>query len=264
MNWKVVVGGTGVVLFLGVCIYMGGRLVDDPVSKEGGEQSSVSSGSSKTAPSIAKVRKSKTSLAGMQKSVKTSGLQKRPTINVSTNSVIPAAEKKMLDDLQLALDEEDINKLRLAVPLLAKSASPDVRSKVVESLRWFKQKALPELRSMLTDPDPDVAREASDGWQDAVEEIADETIKGKELVDGMLKMTDVDMLRESIMGFYEMDDGVALGYVMQLITSGNPAAAAVAREGYEHIAGDPYSTPEAGQRFIEEWRKNNPVEGSAP
>lgn len=264
MSWKVIVGGTGVVLFLGVCVYMGGRWVDEPALKIDVTESSVTSNSSKTAHSTAKARKNKTSLAGKQKNGKPSGLQKRPTVNVSTNSAIPATEKKMLNDLQLALDEEDINKMRLAVPLLAKSASPDVRSRVVESLRYFKQKALPELRSMLADTDPDVAREASDGWQDAVEQIADETIKGQELVDGMSRMTDVDTLRESIMGFYEMDDGVALGYVMQLITSGNPAAAAVAREGYEHIAGDPYSTPEAGQRFIEEWRKNNPVAGSTP
>lgn len=264
MNWKVIVGGMGVVLFLGVCLYMGGRLVDEPAVKQEGTEPSVTSNASKTAHSIALDRKNKTSLAGTQKSLKKSGVQKRPTVNVSTNNAIPAAEKKLLDDLQLALDEEDINKLRLAVPLLVKSPSPNVRSRVVESLRYFKQKALPELRSMLTDTDPDVARDASDGWQDAVEEIADETIKGQELVEGMLRITDVDTLRESIMGFYEMDDGVALGYVMQLISSPNPAAAAVAREGYEHIAGDPYSTPEAGQRFIEAWRKNNPVAGSTP
>jgi len=263
MNWNVIAGGMGLVLFLGVCYFLGGKMVDEQSLKEVGAQPSVSRTASKATTAPAKVKKGQSALASTQKGVR-KGLLKRPTVNVTTNSTIPASEKIRLDDLQLALDEEDMDKLRLVVPSLARSASPDVRSKVVESLRWFKQRALPELKSMLSDTDPDVACDAKDGWLEAVNEITDEGIKGKELYDGMVQMQDVDALREAIMGYYSMEDGLAVEYITQLINSGNPGAGLVGREGYEHITGETYSTPEAAQRFCDGCRKNNPVVGSVP
>jgi hypothetical protein len=261
MNWKMIAGGVVAVSFLGVCFYLGGTFVDDPAVNTDGLKSAATEASSKKIRFPAKVKKNKTVSAGTQVSAKKSGLLKQLLVNGSTNSIISADEKKMLVDLQFALDEENFAKLRGSAALLAKSSSPEVRSKVVEALRWFKQKALPELRSMMSDTDPDVARQAYDGWLDAAGEITDESIKAKELLDGMLMMTDVDKLRETIMGFYELADSVALEHLLKLINSGNPAAAAVARDGWEHVSGTSYSTPEAAQQSIDELKKNNPAPG---
>jgi hypothetical protein len=264
MSWKMIAGGAAAVLFLGVCVYLGGTFVDDTAVKAAGVQPSVPKDSSKTAPSPAKVKKDKTAAAGAQTGAKKSGLLKQPPVNASTNSIISADEKKALDELQFALDEENFAQLRGPAAMLAKSSSPEVRAKVVESLRWFKQKALPQLRSMMSDADPDVARQARDGWRDAAGEIKDESIKARELLDGMLTMTDTDALRETIMGFYELADSVALESLLKLINSGNPSAAAVARDGWEHVAGNSYTTTEAAQQTIDELKKNNPAPGSTP
>jgi len=80
----------------------------------------------------------------------------------------------------------------------------------------------------------------------------------------MLMMADVDALRETIMGFYELSDSVALEHLSQLIISGNPTAAAIARDGWEHVHGSPYTTPEAAQLVIDELRRNNPVPSATP
>lgn len=267
MNWKVIAGVFSLILFLGVCVFLGGKLADDPALSEAGAQEPLSKSVSKKentpTRTPAKTNRRSTAGADRQKRVAKGGLLKRPTLQVSTNSTLSAGEQKVLDALQLALDEEDFAKVRAAASALAKSASPEVRSKVVESLRWFKQKALPELRSMLSDTDEDVAQEASEGWLEAVNEMTDDQLKAKELYEGMTQMRDADLLQEAIMGYYDLDDGIAVGSLVQLIHSGNPVAEQIAREGYEHITGDPYSSDEAAQRWVEQWRAENPLENVA-
>jgi hypothetical protein len=264
MSWKMIAGAAVVVAFLGACFYLGGLFVEDPAVETAGAETSASADSSKTEPLPARIKKGKTASDEAETTVKKSTVIKRPLINGSTNSTSLASENKSLDELQFALDEENFDQLRGPAAILAKSASPEVRSKVVESLRWFKQKALPELRIMMSDADPDVARKAYDGWLDAAKEIKDESIKAEELLNGMLMMADAGALRETIMGFYELSDSVASEQLLKLINCGNPAAAAVARDGWEHVNGSPYTTPEAAQLVIDELRRNNPVPSATP
>ena len=263
MNLKVFVGVVVIILFLGVCLYLGGAFLDDQSLKTDSQKSSVSRGSLKSASFSLKGKGHKKTVKS-KKTGQKEVVQKRPTVNMTTNLMLTTLERELLDELQLALDEENINVVRIVAPALAKSLTADVRSKVVESLRWFKLKALPELRSMLSDADPDVAREAGEGWQDAVAEIADDAVKAKELFEGMTQIQDVDLLNEAIMGYYDIDDGMALGYIVQLINSGNPNASLVGRDGYEHITGDPYVSNENAQRWIDQWRKGNPLSETTP
>lgn len=264
MNWKIALGGVLGVLFLGICFFLGEKMAEPPVIDEGegaNPQDEARVSAKATQAGARKERENKSTVTPMNNE---RARLKRPTVNLATNSVVASIEKKGLDDLQLALDDENFGKVRAASATLARSPSPYVRGKVVEALRWFKQSAVVDLRGMLKDSDAEVASDAQAGWLDAVKTIADEETKAKELCDGMTQIQDVDALRESVMEFYDIDDGLALQYIVNLINSGNPAARQVGNEGYEHIAGDAYTTPEAAQRWIDAWRRDNPLAVSAP
>ncbi len=261
MNWKITVGGVLVVLFLGTCFFLGEKMADPRVSDEGGQPKDEARVTAKSTQGVTKKKREKKLTVTPLNNERIT--LKRPTVNLATNSFVNLTEKKGLDDLQLALDDEDLGKVRAASAELARSPSPYVRGKVVESLRWFKQPAVADLRGMLRDSDAEVASDAQDGWLDAVKTIADEETKAKELYEGMTQIQDVDALRESVMEFYDIDDGLALQYIVNLINSGNPGARQVGNEGYEHIAGEAYTTPEAAQRWIDVWRRDNPLAVSA-
>lgn len=260
MNIKIIASISVAIVFLLACYWVGGGLVEGQASKQDAsinhkkETMALSPSPKKLSNNFSKTNKY---------SNVTPRQQLKPKVNLPAKGISPS-EQKLLEDLQSALDEEAFDKLVSIAKNLKNSPSPETRSKVVEALRWFKQPALPMLRDMLRDPDPGVAREASDGWKDAVEEITDEPTKAQELYDGMVQMVNEESLEECIMGYYSLDDGLALGYIVQLVQSGNPVAAQVGRAGYEHIASEPYTNPETAQRWIEEWRKNNPLVDSAP
>jgi hypothetical protein len=262
MNWKIAAGGVLAILFLGTCFFLGEKMADPRVIEEGGQPKDESRVTPKSTQGVVKKKREKKLTATPVNNERIS--LKRPTVNLATNSVADPTEKKGLDELQLALDDENLDKVRAASAALARSASPYVRGKVVESLRWFKQPAVVDLRGMLRDSDPEVASDAQDGWLDAVKTIADEETKAKELYEGMTQIQDVDALRESVMEFYDIDDGLALQYIVNLINSGNPGARQVGNEGYEHIAGEAYTTPEAAQSWIDVWRRDNPLDVPAP
>jgi len=262
MNWKIAVGGVLAVLFLGTCFFLGEKMDDPSVIDEGGKPKDESRAAAKSTQGVTKKKREKKLTVAPLNNERIS--LKRPTVNLATNSVVDPTEKKGLDDLQLALDNENLDKVRAASAALVRSPSPYVRGKVVESLRWFKQPAVVDLRGMLRDSDAEVASDAQDGWLDAVKTITDEETKAKELYEGMRQIQDVDALRESVMEFYTIDDGLALPYIVNLINSGNPGAKQVGNEGYEHIAGEAYTTPEAAQQWIDAWRRDNPLDAAAP
>jgi len=72
-----------------------------------------------------------------------------------------------LNDL---LDSDDFKGVLKEARRLRTHPNAEVRSRVAFALSWAGVQALPDLTAMLTDPDPDVAREALDYWKN---ELAD-------------------------------------------------------------------------------------------
>jgi hypothetical protein len=262
MNWKLMLGGLFVFVFLVLCYFLGGRMGEEQPARAGNTSSEEKPSLKNEKPSFAKGKRDKRT-AGTTLP-KEHVARKKPTVNLSTNSVKDDLEQKGLDALQLALDEENFAKVRAAAVLLARSPSPYVRGKVVEALRWFKQAAVADLRAMLGDSNEEVASDAQDGWLEAVTTITDDEMKAKELLEGMTQIQDLDSLREAAMQYYDIDDGLALQYSVPLIASGNPVAGQVGREIYEHITGEKYTTPQVAEQWITDWRREHPLEPATP
>jgi len=258
MNWKIIGGGLLLVLFLGVCLFLGGKMTDEENAGEGVKPPSENTRFAKPTNRFATVKSPQKGNRPKKPSDNTPG--KRPQVNVSTNTLESSPEQKRLDALQLALDDDNLEKVRAAAQELKGSSSPEVRGKIVEALTWFKQPAVVDLRGMLNDPDQGVASDAKEGWLDAVKTIEDDAMKAKELCEGMTRIQDLETLREAAQELYNIDDGVALQHTIPLINSGNPVAEQVGKEVYEHIAGDSYTTPDAAAKWIQNWRQEHPLE----
>ncbi|HQQ92628.1 MAG TPA: HEAT repeat domain-containing protein [Kiritimatiellia bacterium] len=79
--------------------------------------------------------------------------------------------------LDAALDDDDADKILAEAARLKQHADPEVRSRVAFALSWLGMRGLPDLTSMLTDPDPDVAAEVLDHWKSSLSEIESEPDK---------------------------------------------------------------------------------------
>jgi hypothetical protein len=143
------------------------------------------------------------------------------------------------------LDSGDERAALQAARELMASPEENVRSSVVTVLGWIGVKALPELTAMLADGEESVADDALIQWRMAFDEIEDETAKAELLVAAIGTLPKEEDMEALALSFSQLQDGLAIRSLSQIIQSGNEAAAAVARAQYEFQVGDPYTTAEA-------------------
>ncbi|HOE61797.1 MAG TPA: HEAT repeat domain-containing protein [Kiritimatiellia bacterium] len=168
-----------------------------------------------------------------------------------TNEVPLTPEQKLAATMEERLDNGDERgALELARQLL-KAESSEVRSDVVTTLGWIGVKALPELSVMLGDADSEVSEEALQQWIMAIEEIEDPHAKAQMLALAMRSTRDEDTLQSIAMEFNGLPEDVVLRSLQTIIQGQkNGPAVDVAREEYESITGEEYSTPEALEKYI--------------
>lgn len=160
------------------------------------------------------------------------------------------ADQKMAEAMQERLDSEDENGALALARKLLHAPDADVRSAVVGVLGWIGVKAIPELSVMLGDEDEEVAQEALDQWMTAIDEIEDPVQKGALLAAAMTAIKDQDALEFCVMGFNTLPEAIAIRNLVGVIQSSNAIASEIAREGFEFVAGEAYTTPEAAEKWI--------------
>ena len=84
------------------------------------------------------------------------------------------ADRKLVDAVQAALDENDFEATQKAFARAMKSEDPAVRSDAVDALGWFGDKALVDLTKAMADKDPDVAEAARGQVENALMGLEDD------------------------------------------------------------------------------------------
>lgn len=134
-----------------------------------------------------------------------------------------AAVTLALDD---ALDDDETERILAEAVRLKKHADPEVRSRVAFALAWIGMHGLPELTTMLTDPDPEVAEEVLDYWKTKLSQIESDADKADLLGAAAEVMADDlsdDLLFDMMMEGSFLDNEHALPlYVKLLETVTNP------------------------------------------
>ena len=161
-------------------------------------------------------------------------------------------ERHDIEAMDDALDQEDFAAVAAACEAFQSSTNPAVRLRVVESLGWFGEQALPEITPYLADPDEDVRDSALQQWESGVGEMEDNEKKGGLIEATMGLLKDREMLDEIAFHLNELPELMAVDIQVALINGDNPEAAAAAKEAYEFTTGEEYVSVDAAQKWVDE------------
>ena len=161
-------------------------------------------------------------------------------------------EEKLVDSIHDALNEED---QELAIELAkraVKSRSAEVRSEMVDTLRWFGDKVMPELMMFIDDPDEGVRMDAMSAYQQAIYDIEEDSEKAKIIEISMRNLADSEALEEIASELIGMDDQLAVQTLINVIDGENKTGRRIAKETYETVTGEEYTTFEAAEAWLKE------------
>ena len=149
-------------------------------------------------------------------------------------------DQKVMDTIQDALDEEDFKSVKACVADAAKSESAEVRQRAVDALQWFGPEAMPELTLFMADADEDVREGACSAWTLALSQVEDPQTMGDLVLSAMELVRSRGELEMMVMEINDLAEAKQVEILKTLIAGKNETAAAVAREHYEFVTGEPY------------------------
>lgn len=169
-------------------------------------------------------------------------------------------DRTIARNVQEARDAEDLKALREASAQARKSSNPEVRKAAVEALGWFGERAVADLTGYLQDKDKGVAQAAIGAWDNAVDNLHDDRTRVQIAGTTMAALTDEAALATVASKIEATDEKLlAVDALVNVIESGNAAAAMAAKESYQHIMGEPYerAAKARGEALLHDWNEKN-------
>lgn len=176
--------------------------------------------------------------------------------------VLSDSDRTIEKRMEAALDAEDWEALRRQVDAVLASDNIQLRRDMVCALGWFDEKAAAELTRFLNDPDESLASVAFDFWNRATDLVKDEAFRVAVAESAMKALNDVKKL-EAVAAKLKRakNEGVAVDALVRVLESvpAESAAERVARETYEFVTGEPFSSAEAA----EQWKQKRAADAAA-
>lgn len=171
---------------------------------------------------------------------------------------LSAEEKKLMLDIENALDKEDLEALLATIEDVKVSTNTEIRSDFVDALAWFGKKGMLELLPFMADRDEDVAQSAIDAWTSSLSEISNEQTKANYVEAASSVLMDEDALDQMMTELFDCEEPVAIQALVNIIEGGGtPKAIEVAKENYEFITSEEYTTVEAAENWLREYAAEN-------
>lgn len=184
--------------------------------------------------------------------IKAKSLPKGPRPAPDPEQPLSIEGQKLCRKISAGYEADDFASVKALVPAARASKEKAVREEMVWALDWFGEKALPEIVSFLSDPDEEIAQDAFGAWESALEGIEDENQR-LYVVEYVLRTgAPKDMLESVAQEYVGMNDRAAVESLARIIDGAAPGAEQ-ARERYESITGEPYTTSEAARKWVEEF-----------
>lgn len=163
------------------------------------------------------------------------------------------AERALSKRIEQALDDEKLEDALACAKEALRCGNAEVRQEMVDALGWFGAAALPELTPFLADPDEDVRESAMNEWSMAVSEIENETEKIGIVEVAMSILTDEDGLEEISGEYIGIDEKLAVESLVRIVAAnGSKEGVAKAKETYEFVTGEEWTSAEAARKWIAE------------
>lgn len=175
-------------------------------------------------------------------------------------------QRSVLQEIQAALDADDLKALRRALSKFTASASKgglggyamvpkSLRSAAVQALGWFGKDALVDLVDFMADADDEVSSEAFYQFEQAIQECTLGDRERAEMVKMMAKaLTDPDHIDVLINTLSDMRNSVKGDTAMFILTEGSPQSQAVMLEQMSFYFDDEVQTVDG----IKKWLAENP------
>ena len=175
--------------------------------------------------------------------------------------------KKVLKDVQKALDREDLKMLvvvleKIKVKMVeARAKGIDVNSVVPELVRiraieacgWFGKEALPEILDGMTDESPQVRTMSAEEFQSTLDDAAFGDYDRAELVKAAAKVIDdPDALDSIFMSINDMRNSVVADTVIDIMKNGTDQAKSLMEEQLEFFTESDVKTEEDVAKWLEE------------
>lgn len=163
-------------------------------------------------------------------------------------------DRRLMDAIEQGRDDDDLERLVKLIPDVTASTNAEVRAELVDAIGWFDVQGMNHLLPFMADSDEDVRESAIDNWTSALDEVEDEKTRANMIGAVMQVLTDEDALESMSSGLIDMDEKIALQTLVDVIEGGkaSPEGVAAAREQYEFLTGDEYTTIEAANQWLEE------------
>ena len=256
MARKILIGGGVLALAAGVALWLGrGAFTDAGASDMAADRQGQQIGEAASRTSAKPARPAR--IAEARPTAQGSASSATSEAEASDNdSELSSEDERRIDEIQTALDEEKLSDVKILAEKLIDHPSAAVRQKAVEALQWFGAKALDTLTPYLADADEDVRTTAMDAVEQSLLQMEDEKAKLDYIeslfqVRGACDEDGLAMLGGQLKG---LSDGAAVAAAAVRVIEANrdPAAAKEMREVYEFVTGEPYTTPDAAQKWLQE------------
>ena len=152
-----------------------------------------------------------------------------------------------------AIDEDDLDLARSLAEQALASNNQELREMVVDALGWFGEEAMSELTPFMSDPDEDVAEQATSHWKDALQEVSDDGTKAGIVEMSLGALKNKEILEDVANELMDIDELAALQVIVNVMESGNDVATEALREVYDSITGEEW----AGVDAAEDWLQKN-------
>jgi hypothetical protein len=164
------------------------------------------------------------------------------------------ADRRLMESIEQGQSDEDLEQLVKIIPEVSASTNAEVRSELVDALGGFGVQGMNHLLPFMADPDDDVRGNAIDNWTSALGEVEDEKMRARMIGAVMQVLADEDALEFMSNELIDMDEEIALQTLVDVIEGGKatPQGVATAREQYEFLTGDEYTTVEAANQWLAE------------
>ena len=124
---------------------------------------------------------------------------------------------------QDAMDDNEDNAILRESLKLINHADPEARAKAVEGLRWLGPKGMVGLANMMYDHDPDIAKDAAEGWIDEMRDMDDDDMKAAllDLATQNVDALDEDTFTDLMFLFLDLPEHLAATKLLAILKSSN-------------------------------------------
>ena len=162
-------------------------------------------------------------------------------------------DQETLKKAQKALDDGDIFEAMKLSRGLIDSKDASVRASLVDIFRWVGKKAVPELVELVHDKNAEVASDAFSAWEFALQEMQHDLVKTIAITNLVANLDDSLVIESALMHIVNIELCYSLPALEGLVTGcRGKTCGQCAKRMFEHIAGEPWASPERTRAILKE------------